>query len=99
MARLNEKSLEEIEEERMARMVGRKMPGANNAAPAKKWTPPPLTSTTVEEPTKPAPSSNAAPAKRWQPPKAQEVKAPEQPKKVWKYQQKANEVKNTYSGV
>jgi len=71
---------------------------AGSAQPAKKWTPPPLSSTTVEEPARAAPQSSAQPAKRWQPPKPQEVKAPEQPKKVWKYQQKALEVKNIYTG-
>jgi len=100
MARLNEKSVEEIEEERMSRLVGKKMAGAPpSAEPTKKWTPPPLTSTTTEEPSsKPSVQSSAQPAKRWQPPKPEVVKPPEQPKKVWKYQQKAQEVKSVYTG-
>jgi len=66
-------------------------------SPAKKWTPTPLTSTTTEE--RPAQQSSAqSPVKRWQPPKPQEVRAPEPPKKVWKYQQKAQQAKTRYTG-
>jgi len=57
-----------------------------------------LTSTTTEEPVSKPQTSSAQPAKRWQPPKPEVVKAPEQPKKVWKYQQKAQEVKTIYTG-
>jgi len=81
----------------MNRIVGRKMPGSAQAnAPAQKWTPPPLTSTTTVE-SSPAPQATSP--RRWQPPKAEPTAPPpQQPKKVWKYQQTQQQSKVVYSG-